>query len=63
MLKTKATYPNKKPVYKKGDPFKVYVGSDGYSVLTISFTIKESALPDSMGGKQISESEFESDND
>lgn len=62
-LKTKAVYPGKRPIFKKGDPFKVYVGSDGYSVLTITFSIKETALPDPMSGEQISETEFEKDQD
>ena len=62
-FKTKATYPGRKPVFKKGNPFRVYVGIDGYSILTITFSIQESNLPDPMSGKQISEAEFESDSD
>ncbi len=62
-LKIKATYPKRKPVFKKGIPFRVRVGKDGYSVLTISYSIKESALPNPMSGEQISESEFEKDSD
>jgi len=62
-LKTKAVFLGKDPVYKKGDPFKVYVGSDGYSVLTITFSIQESSLPNPLSGKQISKSDFDSDSD
>lgn len=58
-LKTKAVSSGTEPVYKKGNPFKVYVGSDGYSVLTVTFSIQESALPDPQSGYQISPSEFE----
>jgi len=62
-LKTKAVISGKDPVYKKGDPFKVYVGGDGYSVLTITFSIQESSLPNPMSGKQISKSDFDNDSD
>jgi|GEM_PF-2081900 len=58
-LKTKAVSSGTEPVYKKGNPFNVYVGSDGYSVLTVTFSIQESALPDPLSGNQISPSEFE----
>jgi len=62
-LKTKAVISGKAPVYKKGDPFKVYVGRDGYSVLTITFSIRESSLPNLLSGKQISKSDFDNDSD
>lgn len=57
--KTKAVYPNKAIIYQKGKPFEVYNGVDGYSVLTITFTIRESTIPDVLGGKQISKEEFD----
>lgn len=60
-IKTKAILANKEPVYRKGDPFRVYNGIDGYSVLTITFTITESNIVQTSGGKQISKKEFEQD--
>ena len=60
-LKTRAVYPDRDPIYKKGDPFKAYVGSDGYSMLTITYSINESSLPNPMAGEQISKSEFDND--
>lgn len=58
-LKTKATYPGKEPVYTKGDVFKVYVGSDGYSVLTITYDIQESYNSiDLTSGERITEEEW-----
>jgi hypothetical protein len=62
-LKTKAQYSGKEPIYKKGDPFNVCVGSDGYSVLTITFSIQENSLPDPMSGSQISKTEFDKDSE
>lgn len=61
-LKTKAEKTGTETIYKKGDPFEVYVGSDGYSVLTITYTIKESNVKNPMEGKEISKSEFERNN-
>jgi len=57
--KTKAVLSGKKPECKKGETFRVYNGSDGYSVLTLTFTIIESNVLQSTGGKQISEKEFD----
>ena len=57
--KTKAVLSGKKPACKKGETFRVYNGSDGYSVLTLTFTIIESNVLQSTGGKQISEKEFD----
>lgn len=59
-LKVKAIYPNREPIYSKGNPFEVYVGYDGYSVLTISYSVNESSL-DPLSGKTISKEEFEKD--
>ena len=56
--KSKAILNGKDPVYKKGKSFKVINGSEGYSVLRLTFTIKESAVPASTG-QTISKSEFE----
>lgn len=60
-LKTKAELPEKETIYKKGNPFEVYVGRDGYSVLTITYTITEKAVKNPMEGKEISKAEFEMD--
>lgn len=60
-LKTQATKKGTTPIYKKGDPFNVYVGRDGYSVLTITYSITESNVADPLGGKQISKAEFDKD--
>lgn len=59
--KTKAIFQDKEPVYRKGEPFSVYNGADGYSVLTLTFTIIESKKPEASGGKQITKSEFDQD--
>ena len=56
--KSKAILNGKDPVYKKGKSFKVINGSDGYSVLRLTFTIKESAVPASTG-QTISKNEFD----
>jgi hypothetical protein len=60
-LKTMATLAGRDPIYQRGSTFRVYIGPDGYSVLTITFTIVESATPQVMGGKQISRQDFERD--
>lgn len=57
--KTKASLAGKKPVCRKGESFKVYNGTDGYSILTLTFTVEESAIHLSSGGSSISESEFD----
>ena len=59
--KTKAILDGKKPVFRKGERFKVYNGADGYSVLTLTFTITESNVVQASGGKEITKSEFEQD--
>ena len=56
--KSKAILNGKDPVYKKGKSFKVVNSSDGYSVLRLTFTIKESAVPASTG-QTISKNEFD----
>lgn len=58
-LKSKAIYQGKNPIYKKGKEFNVYVGDDGYSVLTITYSITESNSFNPTEGKQISEAEYE----
>ncbi len=60
-LKTKAVLSGKEILYKKGDPFRVLVGSGGYSILTITYSINESAASNPMDGEQISRDEFEKD--
>ncbi len=59
-LKVKATRYGRPPAYSQGNPFRVYVGEDGYSVLTISYSIYESTL-DPLSGETISQAEFEKD--
>lgn len=61
VAKTMATLRGRDPIYQKGQPFRVYVGRHGYSVLTLTFTIIESAVPQLTGGQQISKEEFERD--
>jgi len=59
--KTKAELSGSETIYRKGDPFRVYNGTDGYSVMTLTFTIKETNIPQASGGKSISKKEFEQD--
>lgn len=58
-VKTKAVLNNREPIYQKGEPFRVVNDDTGYSVMTLTFSIKESTVPQVLGGKQISKSEFE----
>lgn len=60
-LKTKASKRGQKPIYEKGKPFEVYVGHDGYSVLTVTYSITETSSYDPLDGDRISEAEFEKD--
>lgn len=57
--KTKAILNGREPVYQKGLPFKVINDDTGYSEMTLSFTIIESAVPKVTGGKQITKTEFD----
>lgn len=57
--KTRAVLKGKDPVYRKGHPFEVTNNSSGYSVMTLTFSIKESSVPQATGGKSISKSEFD----
>jgi hypothetical protein len=57
--KTKAALKGKEPVYRKGEPFEVTNNSSGYSVMTLTFSIKESAIPQATGGKSIPKTEFD----
>lgn len=57
--KTKAILNGREPVYQKGQPFKVINDDTGYSEITLTFTIKESAVPQVTGGKQITKTEFD----
>lgn len=56
--KTKATLNGKEPVYEKGKPFEVVNDSRGHSVMTLTFSIRESSIPVT-SGKKISKGEFE----
>ena len=56
--KTKAVITGRDPVYRKGELFEVINNSSGYSEMTLTFTIVESAISQASGGKPISESEF-----
>lgn len=58
--KTKATLSGKEPVYEKGKTFEVVNDSRGYSVMTLTFSIKESSVPVT-SGKKISKGEFDKD--
>ena len=60
-LKTRAVLAGKETLYKKGDPFLVYVGKGGYSILTITYSIHEAAASGIMDGELISREEFEKD--
>lgn len=57
--KTKAVLNGKEPVYRKGQPFYVTNDATGYSVMTLTFSITESSVPQVTGGKQISKAEFD----
>ena len=57
--KTKAVLAGKDPIYQKGKYFHVTNDDTGYSVLTITYTIKESAVPQATGGTPISKTEFD----
>lgn len=57
--KTKAVLKGKNPVFRKGQPFEVTNNSEGYSVLTLTFSITESTYPQATGGKEISKTEFD----
>jgi hypothetical protein len=57
--KTKAVSNGRDPIYQKGQPFHVVNDDTGYSVMTITFTIRESAVPQVSGGKQITKQEFD----
>jgi hypothetical protein len=57
--KTKAVLKGKEPVYRRGQPFSVTNDETGYSVLTLTFSIKESTIPQATGGKSISKKEFD----
>lgn len=57
--KTKAVLTGRDPIYRKGNPFEVTNDDTGYSVLTLTFSIKESAIPQATGGKSISKQEFD----
>ena len=59
--KTKAELYGKEPVYEKGEHFRVVNDDTGYSVITLEFSIKESNVPQVIGGKRISKSEFDKD--
>jgi hypothetical protein len=60
-LKTMAVLSGRDPVFQKGMPFRVYNGRDGYSVMTVTLSITESAVPQVLGGKEISKQEFDRD--
>jgi hypothetical protein len=57
--KTKAVIKGKDPVYRKGKSFSVKNDETGYSVMTLTFSIKESTIPQATGGKAISKQEFD----
>jgi hypothetical protein len=57
--KTEARKQGSESIYEKGKAFEVYVGRDGYSVLTITFSVSESNSPNVLGGSRISKDEFD----
>lgn len=57
--KTKAVSQGRDPIFRKGNPFQVTNNSNGYSVMTLTFSIQESAVPQATGGRQISKAEFD----
>jgi|JI6StandDraft_1071083.scaffolds.fasta_scaffold34409_4 hypothetical protein len=57
--KTMAILNGSEPVYRKGNPFKVTNDDTGYSVMTLTYSIRESSVPQVTGGKQISRTEFD----
>lgn len=58
-LKTKATRNGRRPIYTKGDPFKVIVSDRGYSVMTITIDIQESYNKiDPLSGEKITAEEW-----
>ena len=57
--KTKAVLKGKNPVFRKGQPFNVTNDETGYSVMTLTFSIKETSVPQATGGKEISKTEFD----
>ena len=57
--KTKAVLKGKDPIYRKGQSFQVTNDATGYSVYTLTFSIKESSIPQATGGKSISKTEFD----
>jgi hypothetical protein len=59
--KTKASLSGKDPIYQKGQKFQVTNDRTGYSVLTLTFSIRESQVPQVSGGSKISKSEFDND--
>jgi hypothetical protein len=60
-LKTMAMLSGRDPVYQKGQPFRVHNGRDGFSVITMTYSITESAVPQVLGGEEISRQEFDRD--
>lgn len=57
--KTKAVISGRDPVFQKGKPFKVVNDDTGYSVMTLTFSITESSVPQVTGGQHISRQEYE----
>ena len=57
--KTKAVLNDKNPIYQKGESFRVVNDRTGYSVLTLTFSIIESVVPEVLGGEEISKAEFD----
>jgi hypothetical protein len=57
--KTKAVLGESDPVYQKGQPFYVVNDDTGYSVMTLTFTIVESTVPQVTGGERINKAEFD----
>lgn len=59
--KTKAVLAGKETVYQKGQPFEVINDDTGYSVMTLTFSITETTVPQVLGGKRITKTEYDQD--
>jgi len=59
--KTKAVSTGREPVFRRGKPFYITNDETGYSVMTLTFSITESTVPQATGGQAISKQEFDQD--
>ena len=57
--KSRKALSERDPIYRKGKYFNVVNDNTGYSEMILTFSIKESSLPQASGGVQISKQEFD----